>query len=387
MVAVSGFGLLLSHVLGLLAYGAFFAAEGVRLWILRKPDWRLWVALLAPLFSVFVYLPVIRNRSEILFSEYSQASPRRLAICYWEHLRFIGTPLMLVLLIAIAWPLFSKQRNAVFELNSQAARVSLQSLLLFLFLVPLEIEILFARTGTPFYERYGVVALIPCVVVPALFLANRTHCNRSAAGSVALLVTVLLILDISGKAWLVERLSTLVRPVVAARLLYLTALPPIAPPSLKLPSVPSYLKTALNLASNVSHLDAVDPGLPLVAGSGPTFLELDRYEDAPLAQRLYLLTNHDAAVNIVHNTVFDHYEMVKAAFPIRGQVEPYCAFVREHPQFLVLGGYNYPDTWVLRKLEMDEARLSIIGTYDDGVIEEHQIYKVNVENAKCNAQP
>jgi hypothetical protein len=143
----------------------------------------------------------------------------------------------------------------------------------------------------------------------------------------------------------------------------------------------------LNAAPNVSHLDAVDPGLPLVAGSGPTFLELDRYEDAPLAQRLYLLTNHEAAATIVHNTVFDHYELLKAVFPIRGQVEPYCAFVREHPQFLVLGSYNYPDTWVLRKLEMDGARLSIVATYDDGVIEEHQIYKVSVEGAKCNAQP
>lgn len=124
-----------------------------------------------------------------------------------------------------------------------------------------------------------------------------------------------------------------------------------------------------------------------MAGSGPTFLELDKYESAALALRLYLLTNHEAALRIVHHTVFDHYELVKAVFPIRAQVEPYCAFLTEHSQFLVLGGYNYPDTWVLRKLEMDGASLSILGTYDDGVIEEHHIYRVRVASQKCGSQP
>lgn len=387
IIIAGAFGLLLSHALGVLAYGAFLAAEIVRLRIRRKPDWRLWAALIVPLVSVLTYLPLIRVRSDLLFSEYSQASPRRLAICYWEHLRYLVTPLTLIVLIAVAWPFISKQRSPAFERKSGGAGVSLRSLLLFLFLVPLEIEILFARTGTPFYERYGVVALIPCVVFPALFLGYRTHCDRLAAGVLGVLLAVLLILNTSGRAWLIENLSNVARPKVAARFLYLIGLPPVAPPSLKTPHLPPYLESAINAAAKVSHLDDVDPGLPLVAGSGPTFLELDKYEDAALAQRLYLLTNHEAAATIVHNTVFDHYELVKAAFPIRGQVQAYCAFLRAHSQFLVLGGYNYPDTWVLRKLEMDGAKLSIVGAYDDGVIEEHQIYKVSVGSAKCNAQP
>jgi hypothetical protein len=63
-------------------------------------------------------------------------------------------------------------------------------------------------------------------------------------------------------------------------------------------------------------------------------------------------------------TIREQFENRYPAYQ-RGQVEPYCAFLREHSQFLVLGGYNYPDTWVLRKLEMDGAQLSILGTYDD----------------------
>jgi hypothetical protein len=380
---VGGLALLLSHVLGALAYAAFFAAELIHFLIRRKPDWRLWCALTIPLISTLSYLPLIRIQSGLLFSEYSQASPRRLAICYWEHLRYSITPLVLILLLGFAWKLSSKHQEPPVSISSRAIAASFVSLLFFLFLVPLEVDLIFSHTHSPFYERYGVVALVPCALLPALFLARRTGRNRWAGASVALLLGTLLILNTSAKAWLLESLSDIAQPQIAMKLLYLVALPPVAPPALKPPSVPPYLEGSLSRSPNISLLDSVDSQLPLVAGSGPTFLELDRYQDATFTRRLYLLTNPVAAVTIVHNTVFDHYELVKAVFPIRGQVEGYCAFVRQYPQFIVLGGYNYPDTWLLKKLEMDGAKLSIVGRYDDGVIEEHDIYKVLITNGTC----
>jgi hypothetical protein len=147
------------------------------------------------------------------------------------------------------------------------------------------------------------------------------------------------------------------------------------------------LEKQLSAAPTVSQLGALDPSLPFVAGNGPTFLELAQYQDSALTNRLYLLTNHTAAATIVHATAFDHYELVRTAFPISGQVESYCTFLRGHPQFLVLGGYNHPDTWLLRKLEQDGATLTVIGTYEDGVIEEHQVYRVSVDSEKCQVQP
>ncbi|MGC2245805.1 MAG: hypothetical protein WA609_04315, partial [Terriglobales bacterium] len=347
-------------------------------------DWRLWCALTVPLISALTYLPLIRIQSGLLFSEYSQASPRRLAICYWEHFRYSITPLALVLLIAIAWELLSNQQNTPRPVSSRAAAASFISLLFFLFLVPLEIYFIFSHTGSPFYERYGVVALVPCALVPALFLAWRTNGNRWAGACVAFLLGALLIFNTSGKAWLVESLSNVAEAQIATKLLYLVAPPPVAPPALKPPPVPFYLEDTANRAPTISHLGSVDPQLPFVAGSGPTFLELDHYQDAAFTRRLYLLTNPIAAATIVHNTVFDHYELLKAVFPIHGRVENYCTFVREHPQFIVLGGYNYPDTWLLKKLEMDGAKLSIAGKYNDGVIEEHDIYKVLVKNDTCH---
>jgi hypothetical protein len=73
-------------------------------------------------------------------------------------------------------------------------------------------------------------------------------------------------------------------------------------------------------------------------------------------------------------------------FPIRGQVEPYCPFIGEHPRFLVLGAYNHPQGWLLKKLDVDGANLNIIGTYG-GITEEAQVYEVTVFKAVCPTRP
>jgi hypothetical protein len=384
-VALGGVGLFLSHVLALFSFLAIVSAEGVRWWIRRKPDWQLWAALMAPTVAVLSYLPLVRLRTGVLYAEQYQATPWRLASGYWEALRLLLTPYALIALLVVAWHFLSKPRNDSFRRDSLPARVSLRALLLFLFLVPLEVGVLFARTGTAFFERYGIVMLIPCVVFPVLFLAYRTCGDRLAASAGAVLLVVLFVFNTSGKAWLVEELSDIFPPKVVAKLLFIVASPPMGAQPLKVPQIPPYLGKDLARAPLVTHLDTVEPGLPLVAGNGPTFLELDKYENAALTGRLYLLTDHEAASNIAHSTVFDTYGQARTVFPIRGQVEPYCAFVHQHSEFLVLGGYNHPDTWLLRKLERDGAHLSIIGTYDDGVIEEHHIYRVSVANDHCEA--
>jgi hypothetical protein len=387
-LTASGVGLLLSHVLGVLAYAAFIATEVGRFWIRRRPDWRLWAALLLALISAVAYLPIIRSRFDISFADAWRVTPLRLAGCYWEALRYLITPLTFLGLIAAAWPFVSRRREEKARHELPVAGLPLRLLLMFLFLVPLEIGLIFARTGTAFYERYGSVFLIPCVVFPTLLLGYRTSCNRLAATCVAVSLVILFILNTSEKAWLTEELSSIFPSRVAARLMYALAFPPFGPPPVTIPAVPRYLEADLSSAPRVAHLAAFEPGLALVAGNGPTFMELDQYQDAALGRRLYLLTNHDAAANITHATVFDHYEQVKAAFPIRGQVEPYCVFLRGHFQFLVLGRYNHPDTWLLRKLEMDGATLRIVGIYEgDDVIEEHHIYRVSVSSNPCYKQP
>jgi hypothetical protein len=256
-------------------------------------------------------------------------------------------------------------------------------LLFALFLVPFVIAILFARTGTAFFDRYGVVMLIPAAVAPAMFLAHGT-CRHPLRGAiVALLLALLIYLNSSGRIWLLQQVSTLVPPAAARRLLYLVALPPLLERP-KLSPVPAYLQPAALAAPPVTHLDAAQPDLPLVAGTALTFLELDRFEDAALTRRLFLLTNKEAASTIAHDTVFENYEQLKAVFPIRGNVESYCSFITTHPRFLVLGAYNHPQGWLLRELEREGAQLNIVGTYAN-TREEHDLYEVSVPPNLCRS--
>jgi hypothetical protein len=201
--------------------------------------------------------------------------------------------------------------------------------------------------------------------------------------TVALLLAVLIYFNSSGKIWLLQRVSSIASPANGARLLYLAALPPVWEAA-KVPTVPAYLQHELLNAPPVSRLDTVQPGLPLVAGTALTFMELDRYEDADLAKRLFLLTNREAASTIAHDTVFENYEQVKAVFPIRGTVQSYCSFIASHPQFLVLGSYKHPQGWLLRKLDMDGAQLKIVGTYAN-TFDEHELYEVSVPENYCRS--
>ena len=389
-MTVAGFGLLLSHVLGVLPYAAFFGAELVRLRIRRKPDWSLWIALLAPAISVLTYLPLFRSHAAILFTEQYRVTPMRIVNCYLRSITFLVIPLLVAALIAFLWPKQpqgrSQQESETTRLGSRwAALAPLTFLLGSLYLVPVAVAIIFAHTGTAFFDRYAFVAIIPISLTPALVLGLRTQRNQMAALAVALVLGAVLVLNTTGKPWLIEQLANLAPPRVAAFALNAFAAPPIVTEPV-VPMVPERLQAALAAAPVVSDLDAIDPDLPLVANTGLTFLEIDQEADAELTARLYLLNDRQAATAIAHDTVFENYDRVKRVFPIRGQVAPYCAFIGEHPRFLALGAYNHPQGWLLKKLDRDGANLHLIGVYR-GITEEAQLYEVTVLKATCPARP
>lgn len=381
IITTGGFCLLLSHVLGVIVYGAFFAAEAVRFWARRKRDWRLWAALAVPLVSVVAYLPLLRNRSVMLFAREYRATAPRLVSFYWESIRYLVTPLAVIALVALLWPLLKKLDGHTQAVGASAIRVPFGFLLAYLSLVPVIVTILFARTGTPFFDRYGIVWLIPLAVVPALILGYRTGQDRLAGTATALLLATVLFFNNAGKSWLVEQVASLLPASAAAKLLYVFALPPFIP--VYLPPIPSRLRAELDAAPAISNLDSVAPDLPIVANTGLSFMELDRQEGAQVALRLYMLTDPEAASSIAHDTVFAHYEEVKAAFPaIRGKVEPYCAFISAHRRFLAVGAYNNPQGWLLKRLDREGAELHAIGTCS-GYSEDCQIYEVKVQRDQC----
>ncbi len=216
----------------------------------------------------------------------------------------------------------------------------------------------------------------------ALFLGYRTKRNQIAGTLGAVSLGVVFFFNTTGKPWLIGQVSALLPARAAAKLLYVLALPPII--SVQCPAIPAPLRAELATAPFVLHLKSVAPQLPLVAATALTFLKLDHQESPEVAQRLYMLTDEQAASTIAHDTVFSHYENVKAAFPmIRGKVEGYCAFTSVHPRFVVVGAYNNPQGWLLRKLDRDGAQLRAIGTCENNT-EDCQIYEVGIQNNRCS---
>jgi Dolichyl-phosphate-mannose-protein mannosyltransferase len=383
-LAVGGFGLLLSHILGVLPYGAFFAAELVRSYYRRKLDWGLWSALLGPFVSVLTYLPLFRVQSTLLYTHDYRPTPMRIVNFYLGAIRFLTIPFVVVALLSVLWPLLRRSplRAPLDSVARNPMTAALRPLwfLLFCFsLAPIGVGLIFARTGTAFFDRYGFVALIPIAVIPAVVLGFRIQRNQTAGVAVALLLSTVLWLNASGRYWLIEQLGTFAPPSAAKWVLNSLALPPILYVPVK-PLVAPHMQKDFEAAGPVSNLDAVDPDLPLVANTGLTFLEVDQQGDAALTKRLYLLNDSQSAALIAHDTVFENYDRLTKVFPIRGHVEQYCSFISTHPRFLALGAYNHPQGWLLKKLDMDGAGLRIIGTYQ-GITEEAQLYEVTVLQA------
>jgi len=384
-VTLSSFGLLLSHVLGLLCFAAFLAAECVR-WALRgNSDWRLWRALLVPLVSVLAYVPLFHTSAVILFTDKYRATPLRIAGFYWEFLRFVPVPLAAILLLAIFWP----RSQADLEPRTDPEKTGQCSPSVFwpsacllgcLALIPLVVGAVFAYKGMAFFDRYGVVFFIPYCLIPALLLGHRARRNPFAGMIVVLLLLASLIFNTIGKGWLIEKMSAFVPPRIGAGLMYALALPLIYVPSN--PLVPPHLGAELSAAKQIEDLDSIEPSLPVVANTGLSFLELDHQGSPALVRRLYLLQDKDAAIAIAKDTVFENYDRLIGVFPLRGSIRPYCPFTSEHPRFLAIGAYNHPQGWVLKRLDAEQAQMRILGTYTK-TTEEAQVYEVTVTGSHC----
>ncbi len=120
----------------------------------------------------------------------------------------------------------------------------------------------------------------------------------------------------------------------------------------------------------------IAPALPFVDASGLTYIEMDNREDTGFLSRVYYLTDPSASVRYAHANIFEGMQVEKDAFPIRANVEQYSIFVRQHPTFLVFGTDNYPEDWLLRKLQADGAHLCLLRTVDDPQFKDRQLWQV-----------
>ena len=303
--------MMLTHVLAPFAIAILCAGELARSWQRRRIGW-LWVVLLLPISLELAYLYWMRQFEKILFPAIYQASLSRMVRFYARLTVNLATPLCAA---ATAGALFTRWRSRLqwtyrFRLTDAAVGVAM-------FLMPFAIVAALARSQGAFHFRYAVIGSLVLWTVCSIAL-NSLFRNQPLPAA-AFLFTLL-------AAGFVN---------TAVGRVGFPATPELHP-----------------------ALSRISAGAPLVAGSGLTFLEVDHYEPHELTSRLYYLTDREYAASYAHDTLFEGIAGLKKYFPIRGSIEPYRDFLRQHKHFFVLGDKNYLEDWLLKRLA-DEPGMSI----------------------------
>jgi len=336
-VAASNLGLMNVHGFAPLSLLPFLVAEAWRFRTRRKPDYALWAALLLPSLTFLLYLTVARLHSPAIFPPKFQAALRKIPIFFLHVFQDMGSGMFAALFAAILAPTIGFSRRISVDKRLAGIRVTDVVIIVTLILNPILLIIALIPTHGAFWDRYCITTTTAIYGALVICVACRLRLDQLAGYTAALVLACVLVTE----------------QVV----------------------LPALHRPAIRTAEVVAQ---IEPSLPLVTASGLTFLEMDHYEGANLVSRLYYLTGRSAAIQYAHATLFEDLaplEELKKYFPIHANVEDYWRFTKLHHQFLVLGTYDYPEDWLLRKLEADGARLVPIGFYDIPY-KDHTLYKV-----------
>jgi hypothetical protein len=336
LLALAVSGMMFSHLFAVFYLAPFGLAELVRLYRRRKPDVGVWAALLVPAFFPFIYLPLVARFQSSVFPESFQASLHRIWTFYIVTLKPEG-PLLLLALFAALLIAFRRERP---ELSQRA----MPDLLDIAFIagalaIPVVINLVLMRTHGAFFDRYGGPAAFGLALIVVFLIAAYTNISRLAAIAAGCVLLLYIPLE--------NVLST------GAQLLHRHSVSATAP------------------------IDAVEPDLPLVAASGLTFLEMDKYASPATVARLHYLTDTQLAIQYAHATIFEGFPLLKGYFPIRAGVDPFHEFILQHPKFLVLGTPGYPEDWLLRKLMADGDELKYLGDFP-GPYKDTSLYEITI---------
>jgi hypothetical protein len=325
-----------SHFFGVIYIVPFCLAELWRWYRSRKFDLAMWASLVLPSLFLVAYKPMVTRYQSGHFPSSAQASPLKILGFFYRMLE----PESLFLLFAICAGLVVVSRFQRPRDTKMGRLPSLEWILIAgLLSIPGLVNLAIMHSHGTAFPRYSGPALFGVALLFALLLGRATNFSRTAAAA-------------------------------SCCVLFLYSMGASAPAAVK------------NLVGRGPHnapespIVKVRPDLPLVANSGLSFLEMDKYADPGTVARLYYLTNKEYAIRYAHATIFEGFGYLKRFFPIRASVEPYNQFVAEHHTFLVLGKVNYPEDWLLRRLMDIHAELVYLGDYYG-----QQLYQVTMPAA------
>lgn len=346
-ILATGFGLLLSHVLAAVAYAALLLTEFIRFLLRRKPDWILWLCLLLPLSACVTYFQPIQNHSSGAFPLQFQASVVQLFAAYstlWTDAAvFLCLGIVAIVLIT-QLPQHSGTKPYLpgFQLSELVLALGFVC-------VPLVVVLIFMRSHSAFFPRYGIPAIFGAGILVSWLVSVLANQKSSAA----LLCSFVFLFGVFTPSSIARHLQNLVQR---------------SQPAAQLTGEPT------------GPVANIMPDLPFVDASGLTFLEMNSRENPAFLSRVYYLTDTAAAVKYAHATIFEGFPVLKHAFSLKGNVVPYQEFIQRHSTFLVFGTYSYPEDWLLRKLVADGANVRFLGDYPSSY-KDHQLYLVTIDPA------
>jgi hypothetical protein len=313
--------MILAHAFAPLSLMPFLVVETVRFARHRKTDYVLWAAMLLPMIGMITYIPLFHSRvTSALYPQAFQASFKKMFSVFYHT---TNTAMSAAVALALMGALLARREKVT---GAELPPIKVEEALLFSILLmnPVLLNLAFMPSHVAFWDRYCITTSAVIYIAAALIVSRRLQANK-LAGSTACLILVLFL-------------------GVHAMLLPLRQKTP----------------------PNAAVLEHLRPDLPLVTASRLAFLEMNHIEGPQILSRLCYLSDRQAAVQYAHATVSEEIDppaKLKHAFGLKGNTEPYRDFTRQHRRFLVLGTYNFPEDWLLRKLHADGAKLTIIGHY------------------------
>jgi hypothetical protein len=318
-VALSNLAMISAHIFAPLSLFPFLAAEVVRFSRTRKADFALWAALLVPTVAMILYIPLLRGAGALYFPTEFQASLGKILHFYLDSINIISVALLLALCAAL---IISQTQPWIGSVRG--LRPEEMVLLGLILLNPILLNIVLRWRHGAFWDRYTITTRAVIYIGMAILLGLRLAHNHYAGYAAA---AVLLIFCVR-------------TDVLAA--------------------------SSSSTVEYASALAAVRSDLPLVDASGVTFFEMNHHEKPDILSRLYFLKDRSLAMSYTHTNIFEDRgwgDEMKPDYPISANVSSYNDFTHQHREFLVLGTYDAPEEWLLRKLHDDGARLTWLGAY------------------------
>ena len=319
-VAISNLVMLSAHIFAPLSLFPFLAAELARFSRTRKADFALWAALLLPTAAMTLYIPLLHGYGGLYFPPEFQASVGKILYFYLDSINIISVALLVALCAALMVPEGKPRIGSARGWRPEDIGSSGSILL-----NPILLNIVLRWRHGAFWDRYGITTRAVIYIGMAILLGLRLANNRYAGYAAA---AVLLVFCIRTDVWGPLSISTV---------------------------------------KDASALAAVRSDLPLVDAGGVTFFEMNHHEKPDILSRLYFLKDRSLAMSYTHTNLFEDRgwggDEMKPYFPISASVSSYTDFIHQHREFLVLGTYDAPEEWLLRKLHDDGAQLTWLGAY------------------------